>query len=130
MSCLAGAKDTPTANLCSGAWQEYAERRALRAELKALQKEERHRQQRAIDEVLQGELAENSLDIQLLQMHLQHSSLAEEAAGALSGPGFSPSWAFGIARLCGGVCCCRLACMKSMVTIRRLRTLSGTPIMP
>ena len=32
--------------------QEYAERRALRGELKALQKEERVRQQRAVDEVL------------------------------------------------------------------------------
>lgn len=32
--------------------QDYAERRALRAELKMLQKEERQRQQRAVDEVL------------------------------------------------------------------------------
>ena len=32
--------------------QDYSERRALRAELKALQKEERRRQQRAVDEVL------------------------------------------------------------------------------
>ena len=32
--------------------KDYEERRALRGELKALQKEERQRQQRAVDEVL------------------------------------------------------------------------------
>ena len=45
----------------SAAWQEYAERRALRAELKALRKEERQRQQRAVDEVLKVGCASGSL---------------------------------------------------------------------
>jgi superfamily I DNA and/or RNA helicase len=38
------------ANRCVA--QDYAERRALRGELRALQKEERQRQQRAVGEVL------------------------------------------------------------------------------
>jgi superfamily I DNA and/or RNA helicase len=33
--------------------QDYAQRRAIRGELRALQKEERQRQQKAVDEVLQ-----------------------------------------------------------------------------
>ena len=37
---------------CRHVLQDYTERRALRAELKALQKEERQRQQRAVEEVL------------------------------------------------------------------------------
>ena len=86
VSCLTGAEVTLTTDRCSGAWQEYAERRALRAELKALQKEERHRQQRAIDEVLKVELAENSLDIQLLQLHL---SAQQSGRGGCR----SPVWA-------------------------------------
>ena len=41
-----------TAVTCRHVLQDYTERRALRAELKALQKEERQRQQRAVEEVL------------------------------------------------------------------------------
>ncbi len=41
-----------TDNFCFGKAQDYAERRSLRGELRALQKEERQRQQRAVDEVM------------------------------------------------------------------------------
>ena len=62
-SCPAGAQVDLTADRRNAAWQEYAERRALRAELKALQKEERQRQQRAVDEVLKVNPASGSPDL-------------------------------------------------------------------